>query len=138
MEANTTTFHESEAKHMVSRLTGEVAMAHVADVARSLDFYKKLGFVVANTHEFEGRRQWACLELNGSAQLMLTRSARPTNPGAQDVLFYPYAANVAEYREGLKDQGVAVGELKFPFFSPRGEFRVDDPDGHALLISHAD
>lgn len=55
------------------------------------------------------------------------------NPDAQDVLFYVYAANVAEYRKGLKAKGMAVGEMKFPRHSPHGEFRVDDPDGYALI-----
>src|SRR5687768_4037934 len=95
----------------VARLTGVLAMAHVMDVARSIEFYKKLGFGVFNTHETEGRLQWACLSLDGTPQLMLARSGRPMNPGAQDVLFYLYAKDIAEYREGLLAQGIAVGEL---------------------------
>jgi hypothetical protein len=121
-----------------ARLTGLVAMAHAEDVTVSLEFYRKLGFTVLKTFEHEGHMQWACLELNGHAQLMLARSGRPMNPGAQDVLFYLYAVNIVEYREGLKAQGIVVSEMKYPFYSPRGEFRVDDPDGYTLQISHAD
>ena len=119
-------------------LTGVLAMAHVMDVARSIEFYQKLGFGVFNTHAHEGQLQWACLSLDGVPQLMLARSARPMNPGAQDVLFYLYAKNIAEYREQLRTQGVAVRELEYPFYSPRGEFRVTDPDGWGLFIAHAD
>lgn len=120
------------------QLAGVVALAHVADVARSIEFYEKLGFRVANTVKDGERLQWASLELNGAAQLMLARSGRPMNPGAQDVLFYLYASNIAEYRKGLEAQGIAVGELQYPFYSPRGEFRVTDPDGYDLFIAHAD
>src|ERR1700761_8667879 len=130
---------ETTAKAAVeAKLVGVVPMAHVADVVRSVGFYEKLGFRVENTHSTEGVLRWASLELNGSVRLMLTRSSREMNPGVQDVLFYLYARNVTEYREQLKAQGITVGELKFPFYSPRGEFRVSDPDGYDLFIAHAD
>lgn len=121
-----------------AKLTGVLPMAHVMDVAGSIEFYEKLGFGVFNTHANEGQLQWACLALDGVPQLMLTRSSRPMNPGAQDVLFYLYARNIAEYRQQLRAQGIAAGELEYPFYSPRGEFRVTDPDGWALFIAHAD
>jgi catechol 2,3-dioxygenase-like lactoylglutathione lyase family enzyme len=114
-----------------------VPLVHVADVARSIEFYRQLGFEVKNTVPGDGQLQWAWLE-NGQADLMIARSARPMNPGAQDVLFYLYAPDVAAFREELKARGVSVGELSYPFYSPRGEFRVEDPDGYTLFVSHAD
>jgi uncharacterized glyoxalase superfamily protein PhnB len=112
-------------------------MAHVADVQKAIDFYQLLGFEVKNTVQDGGRLQWAWLQ-NGGADLMITRSAREMNPGAQDVLFYMYAPDVAAYRAELEAKGIRVGPMKYPFYSPRGEFRVDDPDGYALFVSHAD
>ena len=112
-------------------------MAHVADVRRAVEFYQLLGFEVKNTFEQEGQMQWAWLQ-NGGADLMLARSARPMNPGAQDVLFYMYAPDVAAYRAELEAKGVKVGPIKHPFYSPRGEFRIDDPDGYTLFVSHSD
>ena len=114
-----------------------VPLAHVADVSKSAKFYELLGFEVKNTVQNEGRLQWAWLQ-NGGADLMLARSARPMNPGAQDVLFYMYAPDVTAYREELESKGVKVGPIKYPFYSPRGEFRIDDPDGYTLFVSHAD
>ena len=114
-----------------------VPMAHVADVSRSAQFYELLGFKVKNTVQSDGQVQWAWLQ-NGGADLMLARSGRPMNPGAQDVLFYMYAPDVAAYREELESKGVQVGPLKYPFYSPRGEFRINDPDGYTLFVSHAD
>jgi uncharacterized glyoxalase superfamily protein PhnB len=120
-----------------TRLASLVPMAHVADVHKAAEFYALLGFEVKNTVEHQGRLQWAWLR-NGGADLMLARSARPMNPGAQDVLFYMYAPDVAAYRTELEAKGVKVGPLQYPVYSPRGEFRIDDPDGYALFVSHAD
>jgi len=118
------------------RLASLVPMAHVADVGKSVEFYQLLGFEVKKTFESEGQLQWAWLQ-NGGADLMLARSGRPMNPGAQDVLFYMYAPDVTAYRAELEAKGVKVGPIKYPFYSPRGEFRVDDADGYTVFVSHA-
>lgn len=118
------------------KLARLVPMAHVADVRKAMEFYQLLGFEVKKTVEHEGQIQWAWLQ-NGGADLMLARSARPMNPGAQDVLFYMYAPDVAAYRAELEGKGVKVGPIKYPFYSPRGEFRINDPDGYTLMVSHA-
>jgi hypothetical protein len=99
-----------------SKLAGLVPMAHVADVRKAVEFYQLLGFEVKNTFEQEGQLQWACLQ-NGGAELMLARSGRPINPGAQDVLFYMYTPDVAAYRAELETRGVKVGPIKHPFYS---------------------
>ncbi len=119
------------------KLASLVPLAHVADVRKSVEFYQLLGFEVKHTVENEGRLQWAWLQ-NGGADLMLARSARPMNAGAQDILFYMYAPDVAAYRAELEAKGVKVGPLKYPFYSPRGEFRIEDADGYTLFVSHAD
>jgi catechol 2,3-dioxygenase-like lactoylglutathione lyase family enzyme len=119
-----------------TRLASLVPMAHVADVRKAAEFYQVLGFEVKNTVEHEGHVQWAWLQ-NGGADLMLSRSSRPMNPAAQDVLFYMYAPDVAAYRAELEAKGVKVGPLQYPFYSPRGEFRIEDPDGYTLFVSHA-
>jgi predicted enzyme related to lactoylglutathione lyase len=120
-----------------TKLASLVPMAHVADIRKSAEFYQLLGFEVKNSVENEGQLQWAWLK-NGGADLMLARSARPMNPGAQDVLFYMYAPDVAAYRSELEAKGVKVSAISFPFWSPRGEFRIDDLDGYTLMVSHAD
>ena len=120
-----------------TKLASLVPMAHVADVRKAAEFYQLLGFEVKNTVENEGQLQWAWLK-NGGADLMLARSARPMNPGAQDILFYMYAPDVAAYRSELEAKGVKVSAISYPFWSPRGEFRIDDLDGYTLMVSHAD
>lgn len=118
----------------VRSLAGLTPMAHVADVALSVSWYSKLGFVAEHTWTPEGRpMQWAHLR-NGGADLMLVRSDRPINPGAQDILFYLYANGVAAYRESLLSQGLRPSELSYPPYARHGEFRIDDPDGFCLLV----
>jgi catechol 2,3-dioxygenase-like lactoylglutathione lyase family enzyme len=119
------------------KLAGLVPMAHVADVRKSAEFYQLLGFEVKKTVENEGQLQWAWLK-NGGADLMLARTGRPLNPGAQDILFYMYAPDVAAYRSELEAKGVKVSAISYPFWAPRGEFRIDDLDGYTLMVSHAD
>ena len=62
-------------------LRGLVPMAHVADVARSIEFYRLLGFETRNTLQHLGQVFWAWME-NGKAHLMLNRGGRPGNPEA--------------------------------------------------------
>ncbi|HVP56183.1 MAG TPA: VOC family protein [Candidatus Eisenbacteria bacterium] len=122
---------------MAMSLRGLVPMAHVEDVARSIEFYQQLGFETRNTVKNDGQLVWAWVD-NGKAHLMLVRSARPMDPGAQDVLFYLYAPDVAAYRGELAARGIRVGPLTYPSYMPEGEFRIDDPDGYCFLVGQSD
>ena len=114
-----------------------VPMAFVASVTRSIEFYKKLGFVEGNTHMPEGGVEpiWVWLK-SGGAHLMLARATAPVIPEEQAVLFYLYCDDVAAFRSKLLESGVDAGPVQHPFWAPRGEFRVADPDGYALMVSH--
>ena len=116
------------------RLAALTPMAHVADVARSVEWYSKLGFVASHTWTPEGcPMQWAHLR-NGKADLMLARADSEVRADAQGVLFYLYANGVAQYREQLIAQGLKPGALSYPFYAKHGEFRIEDPDGYCLLV----
>jgi catechol 2,3-dioxygenase-like lactoylglutathione lyase family enzyme len=114
-----------------------VPMAHVKSVPRSLEFYEKLGFTVRNTFVPDGRNEasWAWMQAGG-AHLMLTRADEPFDAEQQAVLFYLYCGDVPAFRSALQERGVAVGEIQYPFYAPRGEFRVADPDGFVLMVTH--
>ena len=114
-----------------------VPMAHVRNVRRALEFYRKLGFEEGNTHTPEGGSEpvWAWLR-SGGAQVMLAAATEPVDTGKQAVLFYVYCDDVARFREQLVQAGVEAGPIEHPFWAPRGEFRVVDPDGYVLMISH--
>ena len=100
-------------------LRGLVPIAHVADLARSIEFYRKLGFEPRNTLESQGQLVWAWIS-NGKGHLMLSGSARPMNPDAQDVLFYLYASDVIAYRDGLLARGIKAGPISYPSYMPEG------------------
>jgi catechol 2,3-dioxygenase-like lactoylglutathione lyase family enzyme len=112
-------------------------MAHVADVARSIAFYERMGFAVRHTHVREGTPTlvWAWIA-SGGAQLMLALGDEPVAADRQAVLFYVYADDVEGYREELLAKGVPTGPVTRPFYNPRGEFRVTDPDGYVLMVTH--
>ena len=115
--------------------TSLVPFVHVADVERSIAFYKYLGFKVGNTFEPEGKLAWAWLH-NESANLMLARADAPVDPAIQGVLFYVYVADVAAAHAELSSKGILVGPIRSPFYAPRGEFRVADPDGYVVMVTH--
>ncbi len=118
-------------------LTSLVPLAHVQSVTRSVEFYRKLGLGVGNTHTPEGCVEpvWAWLT-SGGAQLMLAQAGEPVDPEKQAVLFYVYCRDVAAFRSALIDAGVDAGPGHYPFYAPRGEFRVADPDGYVLMVTH--
>lgn len=125
-------------------IRGIVAMIHVASVERSAEFYRLLGFEIGNTVPHEGPLQWAWLyaprveDWRLGPNLMLARSGRPLNPGAQDVLFYLYATDLVALRNELLAHGVKASEISYPFYLPKGEFRITDPDGYCLMIAQSD
>jgi|SRR5918992_6053574 catechol 2,3-dioxygenase-like lactoylglutathione lyase family enzyme len=113
-----------------------VPMAEVQNVTRSIAFYAKLGFEVGNTFVPPGAAEpsWAWLR-NGDVDLMVTMGVAPAST-ARSVLFYLYCLDVAEARKALEIAGVECGPVQFPFYAPRGEFEVHDPDGYSLMVTH--
>lgn len=109
----------------------------VQSVTRSIEFYGKLGFGVRRTvvHEGETEPSWAWLS-SERAHLMVACGDRPVDPAKQGVLFYLYCDDVAAFREALLGKGLQPGPITTPFYSPRGEFPLSDPDGYRLVIAH--
>ena len=111
-------------------------MISVADVERSIAFYRYLGFQVANTFACEGETKpsWAWLA-SEHAHLMLAATKEPA-PSKHTVLFYFYADDVQAARASLIDAGLNPGAIATPFYAPQGEFELVDPDGYVVMISH--
>jgi catechol 2,3-dioxygenase-like lactoylglutathione lyase family enzyme len=113
-----------------------VPFAHVADVARSVAFYETLGFSVGGKLTGEdGTLDWVILEHEG-AQVMVGRATAPVVAEEQAVLFYVYYQDVAAAHVALTAAGIEVGPILYPQHSPRGEFRVVDPDGYGVQVTH--
>ena len=122
---------------MIPTIQRLVPMAFVADVQRSIDFYAHLGFTIHNTHadEISGELVWAWLT-TGSAHLMIAKASEQVVPDQQAVLFYLYTESVEPVRNALLEAGLDPGPISMPFYAPKGEFRLTDPDGYVLMISH--
>ena len=114
-----------------------VPMVFVADVEGSIGFYERLGFEVGNTFAAEGatRPTWAWLR-SGEAQLMLAEADEEIVAEQQRVLFYIYTDDVAAAHATLAEAGLNPGAITTPFYAPRGEFQVLDPDGYTIMITH--
>ena len=119
-------------------LRNVVAMLHVGSVPRAAAFYALLGLEVANTHQEPGSDEpaWAWLQSQHGASLMLAQADAPTGPVAQAILFYLYCDDVAAMHAALVASDVPVGEIAYPFYCPKGEFRVVDPDGYVAMVTH--
>jgi catechol 2,3-dioxygenase-like lactoylglutathione lyase family enzyme len=135
-----------KAAQQVAPVGAIVAMIHVSDVERSAEFYRLLGFEVGNYVPREAPpMQWAWLYQPGAASwkrganLMLVRDSRP-NPQEKDephVLFYLYAHDLEGLRAELVAKGVKCGPICYPEYLPKGEFRLDDPDGYMLMMAQS-
>jgi len=114
-----------------------VPLIPVADVERSIAFYHHLGFEAANTFTADdaSKPTWAWLR-SGDAQLMLASASNPIVANQQAVLFYVYTGDVPAARATLVEAGFNPGEITTPFYAPRGEFRLIDPDGYMVMITH--
>jgi catechol 2,3-dioxygenase-like lactoylglutathione lyase family enzyme len=114
-----------------------IPMAHVENVPASIAFYRRLGFEVENTFTPSEQKDpsWASLR-SDRAQLMLARADEPVIPAQQAVLFYSYCDDVPALRELLMAEGIEAGPIQYPFYAPRGEFRIQDPDGYVIMVTH--
>jgi catechol 2,3-dioxygenase-like lactoylglutathione lyase family enzyme len=123
---------------MPAKVTGLIPMAFAADVQRSVDFYKLLGMEVRGSlRNPAGELKWVHLACE-QADLMFSCASDPVIPSQQAVLFYLYSPDLIALREHLVASGVKVSAISYPDYMPKGEIRVEDPDGYCLLIGQAD
>ena len=126
-----------------SPITGLVPMLHVADVESSVAFYQLLGFEVGNRVPPTGPMGWCWLyapqapDWKRGPNLMLTRGECVIDPDAQAVLFYLYATDLVGLRSELVGKGLKAGDICYPDYLPKGEFRLTDPDGYCLMIAQS-
>lgn len=143
------------------RVNEHVAMVHVADVDRSVEFYALLGFACDSRFSTESGATYFAAVSSGAARLFFVQASGPVDPAQQAVLFYMYSADAHSLRRhllerGLPDRGkppsdrsgeealeqippgAAVFEARFPFYMPAGEIRIHDPDGYCILVGQLD
>jgi catechol 2,3-dioxygenase-like lactoylglutathione lyase family enzyme len=121
-----------------AQLTGLIPMAHVANVQRSVDFYKLLGMELLGSLKASDSSElrWAHVACE-EAHLMLARASGPIIASDQAVLFYLYSPTLIALREHLIAAAVSVSPITYPEYMTKGEVRLVDPDGYVLLIGQA-
>lgn len=106
---------------------------HVADVERSISFYRLLGFEVISRWPYDGKPGAAFIE-SGTAKMLLAPASAPVDSSAQASLLYMYVADVVALRKRLTAVGLTVTDVTYPDYMPKGEIGVVDPDGYCVLI----
>jgi catechol 2,3-dioxygenase-like lactoylglutathione lyase family enzyme len=119
------------------RVSELIPFVQVADVERSITFYKLLGFEVTDTYMHDGKLDFAAVE-SGSARTMLVRAAGTIDPRQQKVRFYLYAEDLDALRHHLTENGVGAGSIVDGTPGPKREMTVRDPDGYCLMIAEID
>jgi catechol 2,3-dioxygenase-like lactoylglutathione lyase family enzyme len=113
-------------------------MLPVSDVPRAIAFYEQLGFRIGNTHapETGAAPVWAWLYC-GDAHVMINQADGPVDATHSSAAVWLYCADVQAAHAQLAARGLEVGDVSYPFYNPRGEFHVHDPDGYAIFIAHS-
>lgn len=125
-------------------ITSLVPLLPVQNVERSAAFYKIFGFEVGGRHPGEGAMGWAWLYMpqapnwKTGANLMLGCNDRPGPLAAPGMLFYLYVTDLVALREKLLAERLEPGPITYPFYLPKGECEIRDPDGHTLMLAQSD
>jgi catechol 2,3-dioxygenase-like lactoylglutathione lyase family enzyme len=125
-------------------ITSLVPLLPVRKVEESASFYKLLGFEVGGRHPREGEMGWAWLYIpeapnwKTGANLMLGCNDHPGPLAAPGMLFYVYVTDLVALREKLLAAGLQPGSITYPFYLPKGECELKDPDGHILMLAQRD
>jgi len=107
-----------------------IPMLPVTSMPASVDFYcKLLGFEVESRNDDWG---WAMLRFD-ECRLMVDQSINVYPNSPRQSVLYLYPENIVAYHRQVRNNGLAIPELKETFYGLT-EFRIDDPDGNHLWI----
>ena len=113
-----------------------IPLVHVEDVERSLAFYRALGFEVLETYEREGWVLWASMARDG-ARITFSLAGEPVHAHAPTVLLYLHVEDLDALHASLTASGARPGAIVDGSPGPPREFRLEDPDGHVLMVAPA-
>ncbi|MGK2855631.1 MAG: VOC family protein [Thermoanaerobaculia bacterium] len=119
---------------MTARIGYSTPLLQVADVARSLRFYRTLGFEIVDVEGDGDSPGWARVHCEGGA-IMFLLAEEPVDPAKQSVLFALYTPDLPALRARLLADGLAPSPIRHPDYMPSGELQINDPDGYVILIN---
>jgi len=114
-----------------------IPLIHVGSVPSSVAFYERLGFRLGYSHQGKDEPEisWALMQ-SGGAQVMLALATEPVVASQQRIVIALYVSDVEAKHKEIVAAGVKPGPVEKPFFRPRGHFRIDDPDGYVINVTH--
>jgi catechol 2,3-dioxygenase-like lactoylglutathione lyase family enzyme len=111
------------------KMTRLIPMLPVANLARTIAFYEKLGFKVEQRRDDWG---WAMLCLD-DCRVMVDRSINVDARAPRLGVLYLYFDDLGELHRRVRQSGLSVPEPEVTFYGMT-EFRLDDPDGNRLWL----
>lgn len=123
---------------MTAKAGWSTPMLHVADVERSIRFYRRLGFELVDVGgEDGGPIGWARMNTaDGSAVMFLRGEAEhPVKPELQGIMLVLYTPDLPVLREQLVTAGETPTAIERPPWMPSGHIFLRDPDGYAVGIN---
>jgi catechol 2,3-dioxygenase-like lactoylglutathione lyase family enzyme len=113
----------------------------VSDIARSHEFYERLGFVATGGDADQG---WVILRNHhttiGIFAGMFDRNMLTFNPGLDGatMMFVDEFTDVRSIQSSLEADGISLGDRADPDTSGAASITVEDPDGNPILIDQFD
>jgi uncharacterized glyoxalase superfamily protein PhnB len=112
----------------------------VKDIARSIDFYKNLGFEVIMTVPEKGNYDWAMMKCENVLIMLQTFTSlgndvpQISRNAGGSLLLYIKLKNIRQFFERVKDFATVVKGLEKAFYGAT-EFSITDIDGYVLTVA---
>src|SRR5262245_26614262 len=123
---------------MTAKAGWSTPMLHVAEVERSIRFYRLLGFELVDVQgEKDCPLAWARMSTaDGSAIMFLCgEEEHVVKPELQGIMLVLYTAELTALRDQLVAAGEKPTEIEKPPWMPSGHIMLRDPDGYAVGIN---
>jgi catechol 2,3-dioxygenase-like lactoylglutathione lyase family enzyme len=113
-------------------------MLHVAEVERSIRFYRLLGFQLIDVEGESGcPLGWARMSTADGSAIMFLRAEEgiAVRPELQGIILVLYTPELPMLRGQLVAAGEMPTDIERPPWMPSGHILVRDPDGYAVGIN---
>ena len=118
---------------MIPKAADITPMLRVADVRRSINFYRLLGLELMDYEGDPTYPSWARMHSEGG-DLMFLLAETAIQGDKQPFFLYLYTNDLTALREHLLANGVNVSEIQRHAYMQSGEISVSDPDGYGVFV----